>query len=426
MAKQPIKYKNIAKLNQRLSELQQLTDQCLNNAQYDKALNYALEAHKMVPHTVVPLDRAGVICLRAKKYEEAIKYAKKALNRDPEYINSLDILSEAYYALGDYEKCREAGLKALTLTEKQVDTNNPTLPVINIKRRTKRKNILSFSLYGNDTLYLESAVLNSELVHSLYPSWVCRFYVDDSVPSSVLERLSQNKAEIIMMDPDSTMPKTMWRFLAADDPKVNYILFRDADSVISRQEAKLVEEWVNSGQRFHTIRDYGSHTELILAGLWGMAAGSIPDMSEKIEQFVQQGNLHSRFADQHFLRKVIWPYVRQDLYASDSLFGFGDNVHWFENNVKGIFHIGCREAIAPFSATNEGWKEEEWIEWVLYSRISAEIDENLTPISIGEEREICRYRQQVKNGEITAYLPQRYLQGLKNSTSRIELKRVAK
>lgn len=425
MAKPPVKYKNIAKLNQRLSELQRLTDQHLDNKQYDKALGYALEAHKMVPHTVVPLDRAALICLRAKRYEEAIKYANKALNRDPKYINSLDILSEAYYAIGDYENCQNAGLKSLTLTENQLEIQElPTLPTI--RHRTKRKNLISFSLYGDNTIYLEGAVLNSELVKSLYPDWVCRFYVDDTVPASVLDRLRQNEAEIVVMDSESSIPKTMWRFLAADDQKVNYVLFRDADSVISPQEAKLVQEWVNSGQRFHTIRDFGTHTELILAGLWGMIVGSIPNMAEKMAEFVQQGNLHKRFADQHFLRKAVWPYVKQDLYASDSVFGFGDNVHWFKNNIKKKFHIGCRDAISTFTSQNPDWKDGDWIEWTLYTQISAELNENLEPITIGEEREICRYQQQVKNGEISAYLPQRYIEGFKNKQSRIELKKIEK
>lgn len=426
MAKPPMKYKNIAKLNQRLSELQQLTEQYLNNEQYDQALGYALEAHKMVPHMVVPLDRAALICLRAKRYEEAVKYANKALSRDPKYINSWDILSESYYLLGDEQKCKEAGCQALTLTEAELNLPAILPPIPEIVLKPKGKNLISFSLYGDNPIYLEGAVLNSELAKSIYPDWICRFYVDRSVPSSALDRLAQNGAEIITIEQNNLMPKTMWRFLAADDPNVNYIIFRDADSVISHQEAKLVQEWIVSGQHFHTIRDYGSHTELILAGLWGMIAGSIPNMEELIHHFVQQGDLHQRFADQHFLRKIVWKYIKQDLYASDSVFGFGENVHSFENNTKEQFHIGSRESSIPFEAEHIDWKENAWVEWVLYSQISAELNEDLSPVSIGEEREICRYQQQVKNGRIIAYLPQRYAKGFKNKISRIEVKLIDK
>jgi ATP synthase protein I len=67
----------------------------------------------------------------------------------------------------------------------------------------------------------------------------------------------------------------MWRFLALDDPLAHRILFRDADSVISRREAGAVEQWIASGKRFHMMRDWGSHTALILAELWGVASSSL-------------------------------------------------------------------------------------------------------------------------------------------------------
>lgn len=418
MAKAPLKYKNLAKLNEKLAELQRLTDTNLAAGNYDLALKYALEAHKMVPATVVPLDRAGVICLRAKRYEEAIGYAKKALNRDPNYVNSLNILAESYYPLGEYEKAREAGLKALELTEQALG-NPPPVTLGERGLNPQGKNLVAFSLFGDGLIYLESAVLNSELVHLLYPNWRCRFYIDSSVPQNVVARLKASQAEIVEMNDDEAMPKTMWRFLAADDPEANYVIFRDADSVISVQEAKLVNAWIASGKRFHTIRDYGSHTELILAGLWGMQAGSIPNMAEKIRQFVAQGELHKRFADQHFLRNVVWHYAKQDLCAHDSVFGFGENVQVFDNPYKSQFHIGCRECVNQFVCENAAWQEGDLIEWSLYSRISARLNEDLTPYEIGEERLVCTYRQRVKNGKIMDYLPQRYTKGLQDGLSRI-------
>lgn len=418
MAKAPLKYKNIAKLNEKLNILHIQTNQALNAGLYDKALELALTAHKMVPATPAPLDRAGLVCLKAKRYEEAVKFAQKALSRDPNYLNSYNILSEAYYLLGEMDKCRENGLFALQLTEKTISNQElPSLPLLDFTGRTKK--IIAFSLFGNQPVYLESAVLNSQVAHSLYPDWICRFYVDDSVPASVIARLQAEGAEIVFMPDTETMPKTMWRFLAGDDSQASHILFRDADSVISVQEAKLVQAWLESGKRFHTIRDYGSHTELILAGLWGMVGGSIPNITEKIREFVTQGGLHQRFADQHFLRQVIWNYVKQDNYALDSVFGFGEDVHFFQNVYKASFHIGCREAVTSFEVTNPEWQEGDTIVWQLFTRRSAELNEDLTPVSLRDETLICTYEQKVKNGKISDYLPNRYAKGLKDGSSRI-------
>ena len=58
-------------------------------------------------------------------------------------------------------------------------------------------------------------------------------------------------------------------FSQINDPEAEYVIFRDADSVVSHREAEAVAEWIESGRLFHTMRDSGSHTALILAGMWG-------------------------------------------------------------------------------------------------------------------------------------------------------------
>ena len=61
----------------------------------------------------------------------------------------------------------------------------------------------------------------------------------------------------------------MWRFLVLDDHEVDRFLIRDADSLISKREVAAIEAWQQSDKRFHLMRDYFSHTELLLAGMWG-------------------------------------------------------------------------------------------------------------------------------------------------------------
>ena len=105
----------------------------------------------------------------------------------------------------------------------------------------------------------------------LFPGWVCRFYVDDSVSSETIQRLKNNDAEVVYVtSPVNKWPGAMWRFLAINDPEAEYVIFRDADSVVSHREAEAVAEWIGSGHSFHTMRDSGSHTALILAGMWGL------------------------------------------------------------------------------------------------------------------------------------------------------------
>lgn len=422
----PSKYKNVAKLNQKLAELDQLCSQNIALKNYDKALEYALQAHKMVPAHTVPLDRAAAICIHAKYFAEAVKWANKVIQRDPNYLNAWNALSHAYFELREYEKCKEAGLKALALTEATLGKiPTPELPSLSLKK--EGKNIIAFSLFGDKAMYLENAVLNSELVNEIYPNWICRFYVDNTVPSSVIERLKHNGAEIVDMSEENPLiPKTIWRFLAADDNEANYILFRDADSIISQQEAKQVAKWLSSGQRFHTIRDHGSHTELILAGLWGMIGGSIPNMRGKIIQFIENEKLDKRFADQHFLRKAIWQYVRQDVYASDSVFGFGNSAHTFENpfrhNALDIFHIGQPE-FGIVTMRNDSYQKGDTIIWQLYTKISPKLNDDLSFNLLNEERFICEYEVVAEKGVAIDYAPRRYVRGLNDNLTRIVVKK---
>ena len=102
-----------------------------------------------------------------------------------------------------------------------------------------------FSLFGNSSKYIEPAVLNTQLAPVLFPGWTCRFYVDDSVPAEAIQRFKANGAEVIHIDPQlRNWPGTMWRFLAINDPEAEYVIFRDADSIICYRDAASVSEWI--------------------------------------------------------------------------------------------------------------------------------------------------------------------------------------
>ena len=91
--------------------------------------------------------------------------------------------------------------------------------------------------------YVEPAILNTQVSPMLFPGWVCRFYVDDSVSSEAIQRLKNNDAEVVYVtSPVDKWPGAMWRFLAINDPEAEYVIFRDADSVVSHREAEL---WPN-------------------------------------------------------------------------------------------------------------------------------------------------------------------------------------
>ena len=73
-----------------------------------------------------------------------------------------------------------------------------------------------------------------------------RLYCDRTVPAELLQEAQQKGVQVMMM-PDG----------------------------LSEWELNAVEAWINSGRWFHVMRDWWSHTDPVLAGMWG-SEGSIP------------------------------------------------------------------------------------------------------------------------------------------------------
>lgn len=389
--------------------------------EYAKAQDTALAWHKICPEEDEPLSNAATCAIYCAEWDRAIDYAHQILERDPSFLNAYDVLSHAYYFKRDMAQCRQAGLKALTLRDERVMANGelPELPV----PHSTGKNVIAFSLFGSGIEYLEGAVLNAQVVGTLYPGWVCRYYIDQSVPTDTVARLRQNNAEIVLMEGElaEKLPGTMWRFLAIDDSTIENVIFRDVDSVISWREVDIVNEWIASGKTFYTIRDSGSHTELILAGLWGAKGGAIPDITQKMLHYAETEDLDRRFADQFFLRHVVWQYVRQSLYASDSIFGFL-NAHPFPDN-EGNTPTGHVGTVETANIINVGchYPENTRVKWQLFSQIDPVPRKDGSYPILEQERFICEYQAVVKDKKFAIPFPKRYCSGFATDHSRMKI-----
>ena len=235
----------------------------------------------------------------------------------------------------------------------------------------------------------------------IYPEWTCRFYLDDSVPDHVKERLKGHGAQVIEVNEEQKkISGLFWRFFVMDDAGVDFFLIRDADSLISYKEKAAVDEWVQSSKWFHTMRDYFTHTELILAGMWGGCVGIFHHIEKMIVEYLQHGDfLTNRVADQHFLRHCIWTTVEQNLLSHDSQ-GFDVQATSFplpqqqkEYELAG-FHIGSNFASAIVKV-KVGDISHSKVHWTL-------VDEN--------KKVICDYDAVVLDSrEIEVNLPKLYV-----------------
>lgn len=56
--------------------------------------------------------------------------------------------------------------------------------------------MISMSLYGNNPKYIQGAISNARLKDTYFPGWVLRFYVSNSIPADVVQKLKDLGAKI--------------------------------------------------------------------------------------------------------------------------------------------------------------------------------------------------------------------------------------
>jgi hypothetical protein len=178
--------------------------------------------------------------------------------------------------------------------------------------------VISFSLYGDNPKYTIGAIRNSELKETFFPGWEMRVYHNNSVPNYVLDQLASNNVVLIDTGVEQGFCNAMWRFAPASE-KVECFISRDCDSRLFKRDAVAVEEWLQSGQCFHIIRDHpGGHAWKYSAGMWGARGCFVENIQDKINEYIQTSSwVNDHAVDQRFLQEVIYPRARESLFLHD-------------------------------------------------------------------------------------------------------------
>jgi hypothetical protein len=202
---------------------------------------------------------------------------------------------------------------------------------VTMLRYSGMRRIIAFSLYNAWAKYTVNAVINCMLAPAVYPGWVCRFYVDDTVPPGIVALLRTfDYVELVQMPRHQDAGAMLWRFLPAGEPGVDAMISRDADSWLGSREAACVQDWLASGREFHIIRDHCHHTRPIMGGLWGARGGALPEMAKWVADFCCYGTY-----DQGFLAERVYP-----LAVSRSLFHRGER-HRLLGQITSSFDDGA-------------------------------------------------------------------------------------
>lgn len=294
---------------------------------------------EVMTNLVVSLSRSG-------NDKKAIAYAIEQLRIDNKNFSLWDSLATSFERAGQPEKAISAGKNSLLIKDKQFGKPDPqwVLPQTSPQELVaNKKQVIAFSLWGNQPRYIFGSLRNLLLAPDLYPGWELWFYVDRTVPQKVINMLRQLGATVMMQAPDQPeKQKLCWRFEVANRSDVGYFLVRDADSVFSLRERLAVDEWMASDQYFHIIRDWWSHTDLILAGLWGGVAGVLPNIKADVAHYCPN-TVHTPNIDQWYLRDCLWKHIKQSCLVHDRFARTPDALPIPGPKPEGNIHIGSCE-----------------------------------------------------------------------------------
>ncbi|HET7708161.1 MAG TPA: tetratricopeptide repeat protein [Sphingomicrobium sp.] len=309
---------------------------------YRAAADVLGRAHALYPEDMEIHLNLATAQSRAKAHKSAIATAESYIAKQGSDPNIFDMLAHSHYRLGHFEAAKAAAERALAIKD-EAAAAAPPLALQPIPGNLDDKaNVIAFSLWGSNPRYLRGALHNVLSAKKVYSGWTCRFYVDSSVDAGVREALVELGAELHQHRILGMPQRLSRRFAVADDPVVGRFLVRDCDSVVNAREAQAVGEWIDSGKPFHIMRDWWTHTDPILAGMWGGIAGVLPSMGSLLGRYKTR-QLETPNWDQWFLRDCVWPLIRDEALIHDRYFASRNATPFPGDIPAGNLHVGQDE-----------------------------------------------------------------------------------
>lgn len=173
-------------------------------------------------------------------------------------------------------------------------------------------NVFSFCIYGQPLPKYHIGLLeNIEMIQKYYPDWKVFVYSGEDTDPSYIAYL-RNYAHVTVFETHKLGAANMIdRFYAIDEPGVDLMFVRDADSRIHWKDRWAMNEFLKSDKQLHIIRDHPEHTAAILGGLWGLRKSAGISVRSLYASYTEDTSLGWRWAhDQNFLIDEIYPKLK--------------------------------------------------------------------------------------------------------------------
>lgn len=188
--------------------------------------------------------------------------------------------------------------------------------------------VFSFALYGENPLYTYGLLENIGLIGHHFPTWKVYVYHSPDVPESVLNVLRPCSSVVLRPTGVNGSPNKTYRFFAIDEPDVEVMFVRDADSRVHWKDRWAIREFLKSNMDAHVIRDNPMHTAPITGGLWGIRKSTRVHIQNLYDAYSKKDIEDRWCSDQNFLADMLYPKIYKNL-----LVHFGAGQHRYRENI---------------------------------------------------------------------------------------------
>jgi hypothetical protein len=185
------------------------------------------------------------------------------------------------------------------------------------------RRVVALSLWGSGSIFRHGTLRNCELYPKTLVGWQVWVFCPSHYDPELVYQIRARGARVVFVDPGDRLGM-FWRYFAADYPDIHQVIFRDADSRPSEREARLINDWTESGKRFHIIRDHPAHFNPIMGGMWGCMGNSNLHFTSRVKRLISLASTPTGLSaygfDQRYLASQIYPSVRGEAYVHDEFF----------------------------------------------------------------------------------------------------------
>lgn len=177
-------------------------------------------------------------------------------------------------------------------------------------------NVFSFCLYGPENQkYYRGLLENIFLAGKYFPTWKVYVYYAPDVTEGMVNHLSLCTSVVLRPTGILGEPNMIQRFYAIDEPEVDIMMVRDADSRIHWKDRWAIRAFLERPEfSVHTIRDNVQHTADMMGGLWGIRKSAGLSLRALYAEYTGHPELgHRNGHDQNFLSDVVYPRILHTL-----------------------------------------------------------------------------------------------------------------